>query len=165
MSHVMWKPVLAICEQQRCRSACASAQSDQHLCCSLPRQYDISSFYIWNFKPLASCCGCAGRFESYVVENPKTGFLATRLKYGRVSRAMYDVQRNEPRHKKTCLATRLKHGRVTRAMYDVQRNEPRHEKTCLRGLRPGKTQTGLLSYGDKPEAWDCAYRNYRYYTI
>ena len=23
---------------------------------------------------------------------------------------------------------------------------PRHEKTCLRGLRPGKTQTGLLSY-------------------
>ena len=26
----------AICEQQRCRSACASAQSDQHLCCSLP---------------------------------------------------------------------------------------------------------------------------------
>ena len=27
----------AICEQQRCRSACASTQSDQHLCCSLPR--------------------------------------------------------------------------------------------------------------------------------
>ena len=27
----------AICEQQRCRSACACAQSDQHLCCSLPR--------------------------------------------------------------------------------------------------------------------------------
>ena len=24
--------------------------------------------------------------------------------------------------------------------------EPRHEKTCLQGLRPGKTQTGLLSY-------------------
>ena len=24
--------------------------------------------------------------------------------------------------------------------------EPRHEKTCLRDLRPGKTQTGLLSY-------------------
>ena len=35
-SHVMRKPVFAICEQQRCRSACASAQSDQHLCCSLP---------------------------------------------------------------------------------------------------------------------------------
>ena len=26
--------------------------------------------------------------------------------------------------------------------------EPRHEKTCLRGFRPGKTQTGLLSYRD-----------------
>ena len=24
--------------------------------------------------------------------------------------------------------------------------EPRHEKACLRGFRPGKTQTGLLSY-------------------
>ena len=31
-------------------------------------------------------------------------------------------------------------------------NEPRHEKTCLRGFRPGKTQTGLLSYRDKLEA-------------
>ena len=27
-------------------------------------------------------------------------------------------------------------------------NELLHEKTCLRGLRPGKTQTGLLSYRD-----------------
>ena len=27
-------------------------------------------------------------------------------------------------------------------------NEPHHEKTCIRGLRPGKTQTGLLSYRD-----------------
>ena len=35
MSHVMRKPVSAICEQQRRRSACTSAQSDQHLCCSL----------------------------------------------------------------------------------------------------------------------------------
>ena len=40
----------AICEQQRRRSACASAQSDQRLCCSLPRQNDISSLYIQNFK-------------------------------------------------------------------------------------------------------------------
>ena len=37
MSHVMRKLVFAICEQQRRRSACASMQSDQRLCCSLPR--------------------------------------------------------------------------------------------------------------------------------
>ena len=37
MCHVMRKPVFAIWEQQRCRSACTSAQSDQRLCCSLPR--------------------------------------------------------------------------------------------------------------------------------
>ena len=49
-----WSVPYAICEQQRRRSACASAQSDQHLCCSLPRQYDISSIYIGNFITLAS---------------------------------------------------------------------------------------------------------------
>ena len=36
MSLVTRKPVFALCEQQRRRSACASVQSDQHLCCSLP---------------------------------------------------------------------------------------------------------------------------------
>ena len=74
LSHVMRKPIYATCEQQSCWSACASAQSDQHLLCSLPRLYNISSFYIWNFKPLASFCGCAGWFESYLVENPEDRF-------------------------------------------------------------------------------------------
>ena len=50
-----------------------SAPADQHLCCSLSRQYNTSSFYIQNFKTLPSFCGCAGRFESYLVESP--GFL------------------------------------------------------------------------------------------
>ena len=36
MNHVMRKLVYDIREQQRRRSACASAQSDQRLCCSLP---------------------------------------------------------------------------------------------------------------------------------
>ena len=40
MSHVMTKPVFAVCEQQRHRSACASAQSDQRLCYSLYRYYN-----------------------------------------------------------------------------------------------------------------------------
>ena len=35
---------------------------------------NISSFYIRNFKPPASFCGYAGRFESYLVENPKDRF-------------------------------------------------------------------------------------------
>ena len=74
MSHILRKPVYAMCEQQRRRSVCASTQSNQRLCCSLPRQYHISSFYIRNFKPLASFGGCAGRFESYLVENPEDRF-------------------------------------------------------------------------------------------
>ena len=68
------KPVIALCEQQRRRSACASAQSDQHLCCSLPRQYNTSSFYIQNLKPLASFCSWVGRFVSYLVANPEDRF-------------------------------------------------------------------------------------------
>ena len=32
----MRKPVYAICERQRHRSACTSVQSDQHLCFLLP---------------------------------------------------------------------------------------------------------------------------------
>ena len=74
MSRLMRKSVFALFEQQRRRSACASAQSDQHLCCSLHRLYNTSSFYIRNFKPLPSYCGCAGRFESYLVRNRKQVF-------------------------------------------------------------------------------------------
>ena len=74
MSHDMRKPVYVICEQQRRRSACASVQSDQCLCCSLPRQYNISSFYIRNFKPLPSFCYCADRFKSTRIANPEDRF-------------------------------------------------------------------------------------------
>ena len=70
----MRKPAFAICEQQRRRSACASAQSVQRLCYSLLRQGNTSSFYIQNFIPLASLYCCAGRFESYLVGNPEDKF-------------------------------------------------------------------------------------------
>ena len=70
----MRKPVYAINEQQRRRSVCAFARSDQHLCCSLPRWSNVSSFYTRNFKPLASYCDCAARFESHLVSNPEYRF-------------------------------------------------------------------------------------------
>ena len=35
--------------------------------------------------------------------------------------------------------------------------EPRHEKTYLRGLRPVKTQTSLLSYRDQLETCNFGY--------
>ena len=68
------KPAFAICEQQRHRSACAFALSDQHLCCSLLGQYNTSTCYIQNFKTLASLWCWADRFESYLVGNPKDRF-------------------------------------------------------------------------------------------
>ena len=74
MSYIMRKPVYAICEQQRRRSACASAQSDLGLCCSLSGYYSTSTCYSWNFKTLASIWSWAGQFESYLVGNPKNRF-------------------------------------------------------------------------------------------
>ena len=44
------------------------------LCCPLPRQYNTSSFYIQNFKPLPSFYSWAGRFESTLGANPKDRF-------------------------------------------------------------------------------------------
>ena len=63
-----WENVsYVICEQQRRRSACASAQSDQRLCCSLPRQKDTSILHTRNFKILAGLCSWAGQFVSCLV--------------------------------------------------------------------------------------------------
>ena len=70
----LWENLSCICEQLRHRSACASVQSDQCLFYSLPRYYNTSSSYIRNFKTLASLISWAGRFESYLVKNPKDRF-------------------------------------------------------------------------------------------
>ena len=66
----------AICKQQRHRSACASAQSDQHLCCSLLRKYDMYTCNIQRFKILASFSTWAGWFECYLVENHRRHIFA-----------------------------------------------------------------------------------------
>ena len=75
MNHIMRKPVFAICEQQRRRSACASAQSDQRLvvCCldsviSLVSISEILRLY------LASVADQAG-LSLNLSQTPKTGFL------------------------------------------------------------------------------------------
>ena len=78
-AHIIYEPrhkktCFALCEQQRRRSACASTQSDQHLCCSLCRWYNTCSCYVLNFNTLANFCSCAGRFESYMVTNPEDRF-------------------------------------------------------------------------------------------
>ena len=39
------KPVFGLCKQQRCRPACASAQSDQQLCYLLYAKYSIQVKY------------------------------------------------------------------------------------------------------------------------
>ena len=73
LSHVIRKPVYAICKK-RCRSACASMQSDKRLYCLLLRWYNTYSSCIQNFKTLASFCSWAGWLESYLVANPEDRF-------------------------------------------------------------------------------------------
>ena len=68
----------AICEQQRRRSACASAQSHQRLCCSLLRQNDTSSFYIRNFKILAGLYSWAGQFMFCLVGDSRRHIFSWR---------------------------------------------------------------------------------------
>ena len=63
----MRKPVFAICEQQRRRSACSLIST------FIVRSLD-SSCYVQNFKTLSGLCGCADRFESYLVANPEDRF-------------------------------------------------------------------------------------------
>ena len=63
-----------VCEQHRRRPACASAQSDQHLCFSLFGKYHIQTSYKRNFNSLASLCSWAGWFEYHFVRNPEDRF-------------------------------------------------------------------------------------------
>ena len=39
---------------------------------------NLSSFYIQNFKPIPSSCGCASRFEPTLVTNPKDSVFSWR---------------------------------------------------------------------------------------
>ena len=99
-----------------------------------------------SFKILASFCNWAGWFESYLVENPWRHIFVW---YGSLD-AIFGGCFPSP-----C-------GRFGRMQNSV---EPCHKKTCLRCFRPGKTQTGLLSWWDQLESWNFWYSKCRYYPI
>ena len=63
-----------VCEQQRRRPACASAQTDQCLCYSLIRKYHVCTCYERNFNFLASLCSWGDWFETGFVGNPEDRF-------------------------------------------------------------------------------------------
>ena len=93
----MRKPVYAIFEQQRRRSACASAQSAHSLISTfvvgcldtiIPETFTC---YIHNFRTLASLWSGVGRFESYVVENPKDKFSRDEAQF-RVPKALLSLR-------------------------------------------------------------------------
>ena len=63
-----------VCEQQKRRPACASAQSDQRLCYSRFGKNHILACYRRNFNFLASLCSCGDWFECGYVRNPEDRF-------------------------------------------------------------------------------------------
>ena len=63
-----------VCEQQRRRPACASAQSDQRLCYSRFGKNHILACYRRTFNFLASLCSCGDWFECGFVRNPEDRF-------------------------------------------------------------------------------------------
>ena len=70
MSHVMRKPVFAICEHQPVHPRSLISTFIVRCLDSIISLNSISEIS----KPLASFCGCAGRFESYLVGNPEDRF-------------------------------------------------------------------------------------------
>ena len=64
------KPGIIVCEQQRRKPACATAQSDQPLCNSLIFRLVVSQpCFVQMFNIPASLCGWAGWFEHNYVGN------------------------------------------------------------------------------------------------
>ena len=65
---------LVVCKQQKCRPACASAQSDKHLCYSLIGKYHISTCDQRYFNFLACLCSWIDWFELHFLGNPQDRF-------------------------------------------------------------------------------------------
>ena len=70
----MRKPVYAICEQQQVQIRLAHLRSLISTFVVRCLDSNISSFYIRNFKPLASLWSWACRFEFYPIANPEDRF-------------------------------------------------------------------------------------------
>ena len=102
------------------------------------RCLDTSSCFGRNFKNLASLCSWAGRFKSYQIGNLEDRFTRDRAHFKDVCDWIVSKEQT-PRGYFYIYA---------RSQILRRWSEPRHAKTCLRGLRPGKTQTGLFSYRD-----------------
>ena len=78
MGLVATKPDYVACEQQKCRPACASAQTDQRLCCSLSGKYNGKACYMQNINIPASLVAQQVGFSLTLSQTPNTCFLATR---------------------------------------------------------------------------------------
>ena len=74
MSHVMRRPVLQYANNKSAGQPAHPRSLISTFYCSLPRQYNSSSFYIQHLKSLASLCSWAVQFESYLVVNLEDRF-------------------------------------------------------------------------------------------
>ena len=146
LQHV--KTTKKTCAPSQLRSAWASAQSDQSLLSAWRSTGSLATH--WEHSAaLIRLGGCPGWPESSLgahelglilfIFYPNIFFICTQT-YTFIARFCIQLS--------------------VHFIYMAQvKNEPCHEKTCLRGLWPGKTQPGQLSYRDKLESWNFGYRN------
>ena len=68
------KHILVVCEHQRRIPTCASTQSDQRLCYSLPVNLDTPTCSLQYISGISNLCSCEGCFEFYLVANSEDKF-------------------------------------------------------------------------------------------
>ena len=153
LSRLMTKPTKWLCTQRRLRSAWASTQSDQSSLSAWRKLSSLATHWvhredsdqtgwmprlIWVFAVRTSFCWfCreAAHLSSIVYETRQCTWLIIFFLFTQTQKKMSD--------KRLC---KLWNHACQNILLHI--SEPCHEKTCLRGFRPDKTQTRLLSYRD-----------------
>ena len=147
LSHDMTKPTKWLCTQRRLRSACPSNwkrneprhdKTNKMSECPVKSQISLGIHLVWSESLL--CAEWVDKGPSFLHADSKDS----------------DQTRWMPRliwvftGPSLILLVLSCHGSFLFQLLGQERNqhkfEPHHEKTCLRGLRPGKTQTGLCSH-------------------
>ena len=90
----------------------------------------LDSFYIQNFKPLASLCSWAGWFESYRIENPEDRFSCDVAHLELMTKSHLEISAKN---------------KITRkdATHTLPLNVPKHSKTNKMTVCPAQSDQSL----------------------
>ena len=110
----MRKPAFSLCNN----TVLCICQSDQYLCCSLPKLYNISSFYDWNLRP-----------QGY-----KTFFHAQSAKHDFFSAHQFQSNQNKWNFQRQSFILLLKMIKCQNNIHEQDKNYPQPELSMERVL-------------------------------